>query len=375
MAHPLLGDLTPERFLEEYWQKKPLLIRQAVTRFDWLPDLAALTDLAAREDVESRLVTCREGVWRCERGPFRAARFKRLGPSDWTVLIQNVNHFVPFADALLARLDFIPRVRLDDLMISWAPPGGSVGPHFDNYDVFLLQVGGRKRWQISAQEDLTLVEGAPLKILQRFAPEAEWVLEHGDMLYLPPCLAHHGVALEAGMTWSLGFRAPTTQEVAVAFLDFLRDRLQLDGRYADPDLRPTRHPGALPDDFVARIAGMLSEIRWDEALVREFTGRYFSEPKPHVYFDEPDEPVEDFAAQLCAKGCRLDPKSTLLYDATACYLNGELLAVSPALCPFLHTLADTRSLPPGDYPAELVRLLEDAYCWGQLQLGADADLC
>lgn len=371
MPNPPLGNITPQAFLADYWQKKPLLIRQAVADFAWLPTLADLIGMAGQDDVESRLVASRDGKWTCESGPFRPARFKRLGESDWTVLVQNVNHHVPFCAELLYRFDFIPHVRLDDLMISWAPAGGGVGPHFDSYDVFLLQVGGKKRWRVSSQTDLALVEDAPLKILEHFEPEQEWVLEHGDMLYLPPKYAHEGVSLEEGMTWSIGFRAPTAQELGGAFLDYLRDRIALPGHYADPDLALQADPARLPGDFVARVQAMLAGITWDEATVRDFAGRYFSEPKAHVFYDPPEDELSEkaFGRALEKQGARLDLKSVMLFDDAQVYINGETLDADPAALPALRTLANTRALPPGKYEPEAVDALFECYDCGYLHLG------
>ncbi|HEY9102888.1 cupin domain-containing protein [Chitinimonas sp.] len=371
MPNPPLGNLTAEQFLAEYWQKKPLLIRQAVTQFDWLPQLADLQALAQQEDVESRLIELQDGHWSCESGPFRPSRFKRLAEGDWTVLVQNVNHHIPFAAQLLYRFDFIPHVRLDDLMISYAPAGGGVGPHFDSYDVFLLQVGGKKRWRISSQTDLALVEDAPLKILERFVPEEEWVLEHGDMLYLPPKYAHEGVALEPGQTWSIGFRAPSAQELGGAFLDFLRDRIELDGLYSDPDLRLASDPARVPDEFVARVASLLRGISWDDATVRDFIGRYFSEPKAHVFYDSPEDELSEaaFGRAVAKEGVMLDLKSVMLFDEGQLYINGDTLDADPAAWPTLRQLANQRQLPPGKYPPEVLTALHICYEYGYLQPG------
>ncbi|PHV11656.1 cupin [Chitinimonas sp. BJB300] len=371
MPKSLLGNLTAEQFLSDYWQKKPLLIRQAVSQFDWHPELADLISLAGQDDVESRLIENKHGKWTCESGPFRPSRFKRLLPADWTVLVQNVNHHVRFAAELLYRFDFIPHVRLDDLMVSYAPAGGGVGPHFDSYDVFLLQVGGKKRWRISAQTDLRLVEDAPLKVLKHFEAEQEWVLEHGDMLYLPPKYAHEGVALEAGQTWSIGFRAPGAQEMGGAFLDFLRDRLQLDGLYADPDLQMPVDPARVPEDFVARIRTMLEGIRWSDTDVREFVGHYFSEPKAHVFYDSPEEEDSEsaFARKLAKQGVQLDMKSVMIFDDAQFYMNGETLGADLAASVYLRQLANERRLPPAVYPAVLVAALYPCYQYGYLHLG------
>ncbi|WP_374347145.1 JmjC domain-containing protein [Chitinimonas sp.] len=374
MSYPPLGNITPQQFLAEYWQKKPLLIRQAVTQFDWLPSLGDLTDLACQDDVESRLVEVKAGKWSCESGPFRPSRFKKLGNADWTVLVQNMNHHVPFCAELLYRFDFIPHVRLDDLMISWAPAGGGVGPHFDSYDVFLLQVGGKKRWRISSQTDLALVPDSPLKVLQRFEPEQEWVLEHGDMLYLPPKYAHEGVSLEEGMTWSVGFRAPTAQELGGAFLDYLRDHIELDGMYRDPDLAATSNPARLPDDFVARVQTMLQGIQWDKDTVADFVGRYFSEPKSHVFYDSPQDDLDEaaFARQLAKHGVMLDLKTVMLFDDAHIYINGDTLDADPACHGQLRQLANERRLPAGQYSAALLDALFDCYECGYLHPGSTA---
>ena len=194
MDKTLLGGLSPRIFLRDYWQKKPLLIRAAVPGFNGLLERDELFALARDEDVESRFIAHDASGWQFERGPLPGSLLKRPKSKPWTVLVQGLNLLLPEADALMRRFSFIPYARLDDLMVSYATNGGGVGPHFDSYDVFLLQGTGRRRWQISAQKDLSLLDGAPLRILRNFVPEQEWVLEPGDMLYLPPHYAHDGVA-------------------------------------------------------------------------------------------------------------------------------------------------------------------------------------
>jgi len=247
MTTPLLGGLSPTRFLREIWHKRPLLIRNAIPGFAGLLSPAEMRQLACRDDVESRLIRGSGSDWQLDHGPFRKSDFRRLPETEWTLLVQSLNQFLPEADALLARFNFIPHARLDDLMASYAVPGGSVGPHFDSYDVFLLQGQGHRRWQISTQTDLALIDDAPLKILRRFKAEDEWVLGPGDMLYLPPHVAHYGVAVDACMTYSIGFRAPAAEELAHGFLMHLQDTLALEGRYADrpaPTSPPRRNrPG------------------------------------------------------------------------------------------------------------------------------------
>ena len=190
----LLGGLTPSAFLAEYWQKKPLLIKNAIPNFSGLLSPDELAGLACEDDVQSRIVEYKNGKWHASHGPFDEADFANLTEkptpeNNWTLLVQSVNHHVPEGTALLQQFDFIPHARLDDLMVSYAPSGGGVGPHFDSYDVFLLQGQGKRLWRISEQTDLSLVEGAPLRILQNFDTSQEWLVEAGDLLYLPPHLS------------------------------------------------------------------------------------------------------------------------------------------------------------------------------------------
>ena len=216
----LLNQLTPSEFLAEYWQKKPLLIRQAIPNFQGLLTPNELAGLACEEEAQSRIVQNIDDTWHLTHGPFDEDTLTSLPEKDWTLLVQYVNHHLPEVAELLSQFNFIPHARLDDLMISYAPTGGSVGPHIDSYDVFLLQGSGKRRWKINAQPDLTLVEDVPLRILKQFTAEQEWVLAPGDMLYLPPNIAHHGVSEDDDcMTYSIGFRVPKTQELIQGFLD------------------------------------------------------------------------------------------------------------------------------------------------------------
>ena len=368
MRKTLLGQITPEEFLREYWQKKPLLIRQAWTDFAEIIDYARLAELARRDDVESRLIEYKNQQWKLESGPFPPSRLARLAETDWTLLVQNVNHHIPHISELLYRFDFLPYTRLDDLMISYAPPGGTVGPHYDSYDVFLLQVGGKKRWQISSDDASGFIEDAPIRVLKAFNPEQEWILEHGDMLYLPPKYAHYGVALEPGMTYSIGFRAPKTQEIAGKFLEFLQDELCLDGMYADPDAQVTATPARIDEQFTQRISQMLNKVTWNEDTVREFIGRYFSEPKPDVFFDPKDEVLEfdDFVAAVSEHGVALELKSQILYCDDTLYLNGEVVECEPESIPCLQMLANTRELPAGEYDETLLETLYIYYEYAYL---------
>ncbi|WP_027405045.1 cupin domain-containing protein [Aquaspirillum serpens] len=371
-AIPLLGGLTAEAFLAEYWQKKPLLIRQAVQHLDPIIDFSVLKQLAVRDDVESRLVEYRADRWHLEKGPFRPSRFQRLPETDWTLLVQSVNHHLPHIADLLWRFDFIPYARLDDLMISYAPPGGTVGPHFDSYDVFLLQVGGKKRWQISAQSEaeLGLVDDAPLKILKSFVADQTWELEEGDMLYLPPKYAHYGVALEPGMTYSIGFRAPSAQELANQFLVHLQDHLCLEGHYADPDLSWQANPAEISPAMVGQIAQMLAKIEWDHHTIGDFLGRYLTEPKAHVFYDPPEDPLDEDAFLACwqtGNALVLDLKTQLLSYQNSFYVNGEKLEVPNKDIVWWTDFAAKRRANYADLSIETVNLLYDAYLCGYWQ--------
>lgn len=366
---PLLGGLTPAAFLREYWQKQPLLIRQAVPAISDQLKPAALRRLACRADVESRLVRHSRGRWRLEYGPFEAAFLRDLPQRGWSLLVSGVNHWLPYADALLQEFSFVPHARLDDVMVSLAPPGGGVGPHFDSYDVFLIQGRGTRRWEVSDQDDLDLLEDAPLRILKRFRPTQSWVLEPGDMLYLPPRLAHNGVALSECMTWSVGFRAPTHQEIATAFLTYLQDKLALEGRYADPDLTVPEHPAELPQAMVERLGSVIDAIRWDRADILDFLGTYLSEPKPNVFFDPPRRPMsaEAFAQAAGQSGVRLDARTRLLFSDGRFFINGERLEAAGQVRRALVALADRRGLPAADIPADLLPLLYEWYLAGYLR--------
>jgi 50S ribosomal protein L16 3-hydroxylase len=371
MTTTLLGGLSPTRFLRDVWHKRPLLIRNAVPGFGGLLTPGEMQQLASREDVESRLIQGSGTHWQLDHGPFSKSDFRRLPKTEWTLLVQSLNHILPEADALLARFNFIPHARLDDLMVSYAVPGGSVGPHFDSYDVFLLQGQGHRRWQISTQTDLTILDDEPLKILHRFKAEDEWVLGPGDMLYLPPHVAHYGVAEDACMTYSIGFRAPATEELAHGFLMHLQDTLSLEGRYADPDLRLQTHPGEISRAMLGQIEAMIAKIKWTKRDIAEFAGRYLSEPKPNVFFNAPDEPLSHaaFNRQASKTGVALDPKSRLLFAGGRFFINGEAFTPVADETAALQQLADQRRLP-APLPTALRDRLYDWYQAGWLEIDA-----
>lgn len=328
---PLLGERTPAAFLARFWHKEALLVRAAVPGFGSMFNREELQSLAARDDVESRVVLKSGTRWELTHGPFRKADFRQLPQRGWTLMVQGVNLHDARADALLRRFSFVPFARLDDLMITFAVPGGGVGPHFDSYDVFLLQGFGRRRWRYGRQADLSLRPGLPVKILRRFVPRHDDVLNPGDMLYLPPAYAHDGVAIDACTTFSIGFRAPSHTELAQAFLDHLRDRLELPGRYADPDLRATREPARVARTMQRRVAAALRGVRWNQAVVDRFLGTMLSEPKAEIVFDPPSQPLTRAAFERAVRrrGAHLDRRTCWLYDDDALYVNGEAHAWPP----------------------------------------------
>ena len=278
----LLGGITAREFLRDYWQKKPLLIRQAIPDFESPIDADELAGLALEEEVESRLVIEHgERPWELRRGPFAEDAFSTLPEREWTLLVQAVDQFVPEVAELLEQFRFLPSWRIDDVMISFAAPGGSVGPHFDNYDVFLLQAQGKRNWKIGqmCSSESALLQHADLRILAEFEESAEWVLEPGDMLYLPPRLAHFGIAEDDCMTYSVGFRAPSASEVLTHFTDFLNQYLTDEERYTDADAQPVSDPHQIQSDALDRLKSLLAEHMSDERMLLTWFGQFMTEPR------------------------------------------------------------------------------------------------
>ncbi|HYL91124.1 MAG TPA: cupin domain-containing protein [Burkholderiales bacterium] len=313
MEKNLLGGLTPREFLRRHWQKRPLYVRAALPRSTLVLQARNLFTLARRDDVESRVVVRNARRWQTTHGPFAELR---EGKRDWTLLVSGVNLHNAKAEALLRRFSFIPQARLDDVMVSYATPGGGVGPHIDSYDVFLLQGGGRRRWTIS-----------------NGGYRAVYTTNPGDLLYLPPGWRHDGVALDPCFTYSIGFRAPRGAELGAAFLDWLHERGLPDARYRDPRLAPARGAAQIPAEMIAFAARTLGRIRWSRADVASFLGEYLSMPKPHVVFR---------AGRSKGGMVHLDPRTQLLYAGTRFFINGDGLTVPPRALNALRRLADAR---------------------------------
>jgi 50S ribosomal protein L16 3-hydroxylase len=363
-----LGKLPVTRFMREVWQRKPLLVRIAIEDFVPPVDRQRLLVLARDADAEARLIEQRGGRWHLQHGPLRRLPSPRR--SGWTVLVQGVDLMDDGASALLQRFRFVPDARLDDLMVSYATDGGGVGPHVDSYDVFLLQAYGRRRWRISRQRDLRHVPGAPLRLLADFRPSAEYVLDPGDLLYLPPGVAHEGTAVGECITYSIGFRAPTHQELFEPFLADFAARTRLAGLYADPGQPATRHPGALPSAMVSRLHSALASQRPRPADTARFLLAYLSEPKAQVIFDRPAKPLSTaaFAAQARRSGVALDRRTRLLYRGRSIGINGEVIPVDRAAVPAIRRLADLRTLPPDTLSDAVLKQLHPWHAAGWLHV-------
>ncbi len=372
-----LGAISVPRFMREHWQRRPLLIRNAVAGFVPPVSRERLFTLAAREDVESRLVVRDRRGWSLRHGPFARRALPPLSQPRWTLLVQGLDLADPLAHEVLMRFRFVPDARLDDLMASFATDGGGVGPHVDNYDVFLLQAHGRRRWRISRQRDQRLQPAAPLKILSDFRPAREWLLEPGDMLYLPPGVAHEGVADGECLTLSIGFRTPTWQELLDPWLASFAERARIAGRYADPGQKPATHPSELPQSMVSRAHAALARTRPSRAHTERFLLEHLSEPKPQVIFTTPKRrpSLADFTRAARRRGVALDRRSRMLVGRPGVALNGELFAVARALRPLLRQLADRRALDAGSLaaaPAAALGLLHEWLLAGWLHLAPGA---
>ena len=342
----LLGGLSPQAFMRRHWQKKPLLVRQALPGVTPPLARAALFDLAGHEDVESRVVERAGDDWALRHGPFARRALPPASRAGWTLLVQGLDLHVPAAHALLRLFDFIPGARLDDLMLSWASDGGGVGPHLDSYDVFLIQVHGKRRWRIGPVADETLVDGMPVKLLANFEPAEEHVLEPGDLLYLPPRWGHDGIADGECMTASVGFRVPAENGLARELLQRLAEDDEVgDGRlYRDPRQPATATPAEMPPALAAFARGAVERLLARPGALERALGEIFTEPKPRVWFEGEDCDAD----ALAGCGLELDPKSRMLYDARHVFLNGESFVASGRDARLIRQLADTRRLSARD---------------------------
>ena len=354
----LLGGISPAEFMAKYWQKKPLLIRNAVPGFKPLLSRSALFELAGQDDVESRLIVANGDKWKMSHGPVTSKSLPSLKKSNWTLLVQGADLHDAQVNALKNQFRFAPDARLDDLMISFATDGGGVGPHFDSYDVFLLQAHGTRRWRIGKQKDGTLQPNMPLKILANFKPEQEFDLQPGDMLYLPPRYAHDGVAVGECMTYSIGFKAPKEVDLGRELLLRYADDTQKDQEdqeddasgtkrnikpdvlYRDADQLAVEHPAEIPAALLAFARQAVDKAMADPDALARNLGEYLTEPKANVWFDEP----EDDVVLTRQNRVELSPRSQMMFDARHIFLNGESWRAAGNDAKLMRRLADQRCL-------------------------------
>jgi 50S ribosomal protein L16 3-hydroxylase len=350
----LLGGLSPQLFMKRHWQKKPLLVRQAIANFKPLLNRTELFELASREDCQARMVIQDPGMtpgWRFQHGPFERRALPSLKRPGWTLLVQGVDLQHDAVHDLMNQFRFVPDARMDDLMISYASDGGGVGPHYDSYDVFLLQAHGQRRWRIGRQKDRSLQPDVPLKILANFEPDQEFVLEPGDMLYLPLLHAHDGIAIGECMTYSIGFRSPSRGELARELLQRLAEGAE-DAVgvcvYQDPQQPAVDQPGEIPAQLLEFARAALQDALKDPLALGRALGEYLTEPKANVWFEGAQVGLMP-ALVKTHESVRLDRRTKMMFDARHIFINGESFRASGRDATLMRRLSDQRYLSQQDF--------------------------
>jgi 50S ribosomal protein L16 3-hydroxylase len=349
-----IGQTPVQQFMQEDWHTRPRLFKQAFPNLEPLCDFETIFDMASDEDIESRLVRKTQEGWDLERGPFEA--LPSLDEKNWTVLVQGIDHHLPEAYDLLQQFRFIPDARLDDIMLSLASDQGGVGPHYDSYDVFLIQMHGKRRWKIGPlpEKEIELLDNCPLKILKNFEPTEEFVLEPGDMLYLPPKYGHDGVAEGICSTISVGFRSPSKAEILAGLLRDFADHVENDEHmkstlFSDPKRKPQTTPAEIPEDMLNFACKLFDDFSADSCQISRSLGKLLTEPKPHVYFINNTEEMtaSEILETLRARGIALSMKTKMLFNKSRCYINGEEIEpCSASTLKQLQDLANQREMPP-----------------------------
>ena len=310
-------------FLAEYWQKKPLLIPNAFPGFTDFLSPEELAGLSLEEEIESRLVFNNLGRWELKHGPFSERDFTFLPESHWTLLVQSVDHWLPLVKTLMQEVAFIPGWRLDDIMVSYAAKDGGVGPHFDYYDVFLIQGQGRRHWQLgkNCNSQTPIDSNSGLKILVDFTAEQEVQLNTGDALYIPAGMSHCGTAIELGMSYSIGFRAPDVSELLSAYSYLAAESLPQDLRYRDPGIDTREAPGEISTSALQQVKALMQHALDNQELLMQCFGNLMTEPRlPELI--QPAEPAltHEQMIMLLQKGLvlQLHPAARL-----ACHRQGS----------------------------------------------------
>jgi 50S ribosomal protein L16 3-hydroxylase len=344
----ILGKISNDVFLKKYWQKKPLLIRDAIKNFKSPITEKDLFRIAQNENAISRLIEFKRGIWQVKYGPFKKLDLPKKINTPWTILVQNMNHHLPFAESFLNLFKFIPYARLDDLMVSFATKKGSVGPHFDSYDVFLFQAKGEREWKISEQKKFSLDKKSAIKIITNFKVKNTWVLKPGDLLYLPPNVGHWGVSQSDDcLTYSIGFRAPGTFEIQSKFLDFIQDNLitNKNDLYRDPNLNLQKNPAEINSNMIKKIQRIVNQLRWNTNSINNFIGQLLTEPIEGAVFETSKSmTAEVFIKDLIKKPLKLNPKTRMLFIKNNFFINGELIEADKESIMYLKQLANDREI-------------------------------
>jgi 50S ribosomal protein L16 3-hydroxylase len=344
----ILGKISNDVFLKKYWQKKPLLIRDAIKNFKSPITEKDLFRIAQNENAISRLIEFKRGIWQVKYGPFKKLDLPKKINTPWTILVQNMNHHLPFAESFLNLFKFIPYARLDDLMVSFATKKGSVGPHFDSYDVFLFQAKGEREWKISEQKKFSLDKKSAIKIITNFKVKNTWVLKPGDLLYLPPNVGHWGVSQSDDcLTYSIGFRAPGTFEIQSKFLDFIQDNLitNKNDLYRDPNLNLQKNPAEINSNMIKKIQRIVNQLRWNTNSINNFIGQLLTEPIEGAVFETSKSmTAEVFIKDLIKKPLKLNPKTRMLFIKNNFFINGELIKADKKSIMYLKQLANDREI-------------------------------
>ena len=382
MSDSPFGDISIEEFLRDYWQKKPLLVRNAFPDIEAPVGADELAGLSLEADVESRLVVqSPDGAdWDIKHGPFDEETFANLPETHWTLLVQAVDSWVPEASDIVEQFRFIPNWRYDDLMVSFASQGGGVGPHYDNYDVFLIQTQGQRRWEVGGFFDQNSPRrpNTPVMIMTEWEPEYNWVLEPGDMLYIPPQVGHNGIGeSDDCMTYSVGFRAPSHAEIMRSFTDFIGEKLTSESRYTDPDLTLQDNPGEIPAKALEKVRDIFTSYLQDDARLGEWLGKFVTDPKYPELDQEPEQPatIDEIRTalkegDLCFirnEGSRFS-YSTVSDNEVQLYADGNCFKLSGSSCALATNLCQVPMIVinQGEWNDQQLQLLTDLYNQGSI---------